>query len=97
MDSLDGQFLGYTDGDLWNGWACPYFVRDVAERVLKASEANGYTWTFSSERDSFVVRNAEDPEDYAPEEFQSVLISFSGQETKVYSIGAYSWIWDTCE
>ena len=24
------EFIGYTDGANWNGWAMPYFTRDVA-------------------------------------------------------------------
>ena len=49
IDSIPEQmFEGYSDGDTWNGWACPYFERMVAEKVLRASEANGYRWTIRS-------------------------------------------------
>lgn len=43
IDSIpDAIFTGFTDGDDWNGWACPYFEKSEAECVLKASEANGF-------------------------------------------------------
>jgi hypothetical protein len=32
MDGLEGEFPGFTmAGERWNGWACPFFTKDVAE------------------------------------------------------------------
>ena len=42
MDALVGEFEGYTAGNTWNGWACPYFERQVAEAFLKPAIMNGY-------------------------------------------------------
>lgn len=27
-------YEGYTDGRLWNGWACPYFTKEVADEMM---------------------------------------------------------------
>ena len=95
MDALEGSFAGYTNGDTWNGWACPYFSRTVAEAVLGAAEANGYVWTYDETRDVFSVRNQEDLQDYEPEEYAGTDIVAGGETIHVYPIGAYSWIWET--
>jgi hypothetical protein len=97
LDSLTGNFEGFTNGDSWNGWACPYFERAIAQTVLEASVANGYVWSYDAERDSFVVRSADDPEDYEPEEFQGVTVEIDGEALKLYPVGAYAWIWEECE
>lgn len=88
MDALEGSFKGYTDGATWNGWACPYFVRSVAEQVLAASDANGYRCTCDDARDVFLVRSKEDPEDLTPEEFPRLVIIVSEQSIRVYPTGA---------
>ncbi len=42
--TLDGgpAYDGYTKGDRWNGWACPYFTRGVIEEIAS-------TWSDSEE------------------------------------------------
>jgi len=52
----DTTFPGYTKGDTWNGWACPYFERKVAEEIVDMKIANGATEpsNFLQERDRLV-------------------------------------------
>lgn len=96
MDALGNEvFEGFTDGSDWNGWACPFFVKAVAEKVLKASEKNGYLHSYDKEKDAFIVTNTEDPEDYEPEIFEATKITIDNEEVVVYPIGAYYWIWET--
>jgi hypothetical protein len=99
IDSIPNeQFVGFTSGDNWNGFACPLFERAEAERVLRASESNGYTWSYDTQQDVFVVRSTADPNQYEPEIFQAVALPLTDDaERKVYGIGAYSWIWSECE
>jgi hypothetical protein len=95
IDSILRQtFEGYTQGASWNGWACPYFERTIAERVLRASEANNYNWRYDSESDAFIVQSKDDPEDYDPEVFNGVKINIADMEIVVYGIGAFSWVWE---
>ena len=94
MDSLPGKvYPGYTDGDDWNGWACPYFERPQAEAVLRASEPNGFLWRYDADGDAYVVRYNQ-AEDAAPEVFEGIDIEVDGVLARVYPIGAYSWIWE---
>lgn len=91
------QFQGYHNGTDWNGFACPYFERQVAEKILKASEENGFVWSYNLDMDSFEVRSSMDPVNYEPEMFAAQEISINRESIKVYPIGAYSWIWGLCE
>lgn len=98
IDSIPSKtFEGYSNGDDWNGWACPFFEFETAQQILKLSEANGYSWSYEADNDTFAVRNSEDPADYSPEEFAGTKIQVDGHEFTVYGIGAYSWIWEVAE
>lgn len=95
IDSLpEMTFEGFTDGEMWNGWACPYFTHNIARSVLQASQDNGYTWSFEAETDTFAVRHRDDPEDYEPERFEAIRINIENESFVVYGIGAFSWTWE---
>lgn len=95
IDSLPSEsFEGYSNGDNWNGWACPFFDRATAERVLQASEQNNYTWQYDTEADAFIVRSTDDPEDNEPEVFGATKVQVDETKLTLYGIGAYSWIWE---
>lgn len=86
-------FEGYTKGDTWNGWACPYFEKDVAEQVAEHySELHRYEgeeeyWAeYAAEKDVFAFYDTQSEE---PQEFGAVQV---GGE-KLYPIGAYCWTW----
>lgn len=85
-------FEGFTNGEAWNGFACPYFSHEIARAVLVASEQNGYSWRYDRDKDAFFVRHSDDPENYA-EEFSAIKAVIEGQDTVLYAIGAYSWVW----
>ncbi len=94
MDALPNQsFVGYTNGETWNGWACPLFEKAEAERVLEACRENGYNWVYVAETDAYRVSHEDDPEG-VPEQFEGFEIAMEGLSVKVYPIGAYCWIWE---
>lgn len=94
VDGIDDEFPGFTAGDFWNGWACPSFTRQTAERILIASEPNGYQWQYNVETNAFEIRHSEDPDDYEPQTFSGMTITLDeGNRVEVYGIGAYSWTW----
>lgn len=95
IDSLlDTTFEGFTTGETWNGWACPYFGHDEAVAVLVASENNGYRWFYDPGADTFVVSHIEDPEGFEAQRFEATRINLDNEDIVVYGIGAFSWIWE---
>lgn len=87
------SFQGFTRGETWNGWECPYFSRETAEQILKASERNGYRWRYDDKADAYLVNHLDDPEDFEPERFEKNIIRIGDFEIAVYAVGAYSWTW----
>lgn len=86
-------FDGFTKGEDWNGWACPYFTFDQAQKVLRQfNRLREITWSkdlafYDSGSDSFIF-----PVDYEnePELFEAIVEN--GQ--KFYPLGTFCWIWE---
>lgn len=74
----------------WNGFACPAFTREQAEKALTHSEARGYRWHYDEVVDAFVVNHEDDPTDWEPQVFEG----FDHDDMRLYAIGAYSWTWN---
>ena len=77
------EFIGYTDGANWNGWAMPYFTRDVAEKVLEA-----YPGDEADDEDAY--RNYSFPE----EDSLIIVNPDNGKPIQVWPIGSGAWCWD---
>lgn len=94
--SIDGALVtkGWTAGDTWNGWECPYFEKDEAEAINK--HVSGY---YDESTDSYKVNiegeptTAETPEEMV-DTFESQIIKTPEGDKKVWAMGAYSWVWD---
>jgi hypothetical protein len=97
IDTLVGQtFHGYTLGEEWNGWNCPYFTFEQSNKVLeahkdaKAYDGNKLNAFYDTEKDAFCFEL--DAGDHI-EEFYSVEI----EGKKLYPKGSGSWIWEEVE
>ena len=92
-DSLGfDSFEGFTKGETWNGWDCPYFSFEQANKILKTFNdlrsiiGQSDLAYYDSGADSFVFPiNDEDPEIYYADIEDGI---------KYYPIGAFSWIWE---
>ena len=88
-------FEGFTKDEEWNGWACPYFTFDQAQKVLKQfnllHEIIGQKGSalYDKNADIFVFPD----DDNEPEIFAA--ITENGQ--KFYPVGAFGWIWEEVE
>jgi len=52
----------YSFGERWNGFECPYFTREQANRVLGAFNASGIVTVYSLETDAFYTWYQSDSE-----------------------------------
>jgi hypothetical protein len=89
---------GYTRGERWNGWQCPYFEKPAAMVVISylLQDENTVAY-FDPDRDAFIVntyceRGARDPE--YDEVFAAEVMDTPDGTKTVYPIGAFSWCWD---
>jgi len=85
------QIKALSDGNVWNGWAQPFFRLEEALRLSEVMD----NVTFDAANDRFVIRN----EDYEPPEdvefVDAVTLKVAGESIKTYPIGAGSWCWET--
>ena len=65
----------------WNGWACPRFTREVAERVMVMVTADGSTWRWDGDVLVLTMLDADEPERWEPDA--------DGR----YHVGSWSWVW----
>lgn len=90
IDGFEAIFEGYTDGRHWNGWACPYFTKKVADDIMHVNNKlndEEYHMHYNAETDTFSRTSGfEEIED----EFQGVDIN----GLHLYPIGTMCWIWD---
>ena len=103
IDSNEGEFVGYTTGYLWNGWATPYFTKEVADEILKRNNQvyidngmskEGYYAVYNAEKDQYEFY---DPNLDEPDVFEGEYCETVDGRLHLYGIGAYCWIWDEIE
>lgn len=85
-------YIGYTNGDRWNGWATPYFTLEEAQKLqAEFNQGDGLRMFYDCQADKFILQYEDDEEPYIweGEDIQTV----DGIK-HLYGIGAYSHIWD---
>ena len=87
------SFEGYTRGENWNGWSCPYFTFEQAQNVLKIYNevqtitANNLPGRYDAQADVFVFSTE-------PEGETEIYSAIVENNEKYYGIGAFNWIWE---
>lgn len=87
------KFVGYTTGEKWKLYDCPYFEKEVIEQIFR--EGNYIVWGYNPDKDCFIY--------YFPEEIlksnQDIPILY-GTDIRtiegfkhVYQLGAGEWVW----
>lgn len=91
IDGFDAIFEGYTQGQHWNGWACPYFTKEVAGKIMqvnnKSHDFKAYQMHYDKEQDAFIRQEDEGDEPY-------VMKGIDIDGMHLYPIGTMCWIWD---
>lgn len=92
IDCQDEYYEGYHIPKFrWNGWAVPYFVKEVIDKMITAMKEHQVNIVFDAEKEKYFV-SFEDLEGI--EEFTKEIIDTPEGKIEVYSIGGYSWVWD---
>ena len=93
IDGWGGTFKGFTFDDRWNGWACPYFTKEVAQAIVKQAQEHSnhtscptYFW-----EDDKVMEKDTDGTVYTMAH-KTTILTEAGL-TDVWPVGAYNWIW----
>ena len=95
IDCLEEVFVGYTNGELWNGWACPRFTKEVADKIVELhNHSDGCKATYDEETDTYYFYFDGDDEPYEHKGFDADTVD---GVKHLYDIGAWCWIWDEIE
>jgi hypothetical protein len=92
VDGMFGGLPGYSFGQRWNGWACPYLPRESCDRIV-AALGNGAR--HDEETDAYLI-----PDDDAAgvhpgfQVFPPQHITVTGKRIQVLAIGSGSWTWE---
>lgn len=87
--------VGWTAGERWNGWACPRFEKEEADKVMKDYNTDGQEPKayYDEEKDTYFFPDVWG-KDVEWDEYKGIVINtFEGPKT-VYAIGAGFWVWD---
>lgn len=91
LDAFEGEeFEGCTQGETWNGFACPYFPFENAQRLMSVLSSDGQTAFYDEKADVFVCAEEDEDEEDA---YRYGAISVEGLG-KLYPIGARVWTWE---
>lgn len=90
IDGFEAIFEGYTDGRHWNGWACPWFTKKVANEIMRINNESycgvAYQIRYDEEQDAFIQEEGYD-EPY-------VIKGYDIDGLHLYPIGNAYWVWD---
>lgn len=86
----DAEFEGWTADKRWNGWAMPCFEIQQATKLAGSLENQ---LRYDPAQDAFIGSSGDEEETWSG---HLIDLPDSGQ-TKVYAIGAGSWMWDLVE
>jgi hypothetical protein len=89
IDAMPGHvFNGFTIGNMWNGWARPFFTYDEAQRIVAAHKEQGLNAYYDHESDGFAFEVSCPSGDY--DLFHKMEIA----SMRLYPVGSGNWIWE---
>ena len=92
IDGIAPAYIGYTNGDLWNGWATPLFEKSEALRVMEDYNKNSESPMFYNEQYDTFYHFGTDT--YGGEMWKGEKHRTAEGIKTLYGIGAYCWVWD---
>lgn len=91
IDAIESYFHGVTQDQHWNGFACPLFSLEEAQRLMALNNHTDFCGqiAFDAEQDAFLFHEFGVESEERPDVYKAVLIG----DEKFYPIGAFSWCW----
>ena len=90
------SYIGWTTGQLWNGWGTPSFEKSVAEKVI--ADLEDWKVSYDPEKDEYTFISEHDPDPYVVTGAEIQVVDRGRRKKiKVYDIGAGSWTWNAPE
>lgn len=90
-------FTGYSDGQRWKGWACPYFTAEEAQNIVALWNNAGIPAMqarYDAVTDTFRFMDEGMDE---PVTFAGATVELDGEHVTLYPIGNGFWCWSAAE
>lgn len=56
LEGLEGRYTGFTYGERWNGWECPFFTYEECEKIINAINLLEFDFAkYDKNNDRFIV------------------------------------------
>lgn len=96
IDMNNEFYEGYSDPNFrWNGWACPYFEKEVADYIASiVTDNETCILEYNEEQDKYFYTVMEGGEIIETDYFEKRIINTPEGIKEVYPIGSCNWIWD---
>lgn len=91
IDTNPAIYEGFDTGVKWNGWACPMFTKEVADKIMADCQTEGFlNVKYDSAKDTYTfadpeIQDGEEPDIFQGEEFEGHML---------YPIGSHYWVWE---
>jgi hypothetical protein len=92
------KYNGYTTGETWNGWACPYFKFEEAEKIAEDQDLLNQISSGDARHEAKYVEDEDQFSFYEPyndEWYDFKAVEINGE--KLYPIGTRYWTWSEVE
>lgn len=86
IDGINDAFIGFTKGETWNGFACPYFSYDEATRIMhQYKQFPMQSMVYIKSDDCFLCYDGR---------YHGYDYKTADRNQHLYPIGNSVWIWD---
>lgn len=91
IDAIESYFHGVTQDQHWNGFACPLFSFEEAQRLMDLNNHTDFCGqiVYDADQDAFLFHEFGIESGERPDVYKAVQIG----DQKFYPVGAFSWCW----
>ena len=90
LDYSDKPYSAYDTQQLWNGWECPLFTKEVGKELCAAIQEENCKLSYNAEKDCFVANY---PYEELSSEYEGTDYVIDGELVRLYPIGSKEWTW----
>lgn len=97
IDTSNEFYEGYHNPNIrWNGWAMPYFVKEIADIIIqKISVPKDLEISYDDKNDNYIAKVYADGKVDEINIFKKSIIDTPDGKKEVYAIGSGYWVWDS--
>lgn len=89
-------YEGYhIENSSWNGWAMPYFEKDIADLFVNNFSTQDYKIVYDKYTDCYICKTIEKGKVIQVDIAEKKIINTKYGKKQVYDFGSVGWTWDS--